>query len=367
MMHRSVLSGLLFAAVAMVAGAAVAADAVQRVANLPRPRAAHSATLLRDGRVLLAGGCHAQGCEEGISGDALLFDPGSKTFKRTGALVQPRVGHRAIRLRGGAVLLLGGWTANGATALVERYDPATGTFSRHGRLLQARDGFSATPLADGNILVAGGYSGAMQRLSSAEVYDPRTGKSKAVGDLATPRMSHTATRLADGRVLIAGGSSARGELLDRLELFDPATGRFETAGRLRKARHKHAAIRIGADVLIVGGAGVDESVQQFNDSERWHPGVARTTTGPTMASGRYKFLDAVVRLRDGRVLVAGGGREPELLDASAKRFARTTGSFDGALYFSTATPLRDGNILIAGGYTPGIQPSRRAWLFQPAD
>lgn len=340
---------------------------LQRLQDMPQPRAAHSATLLRDGHVLLAGGCHANGCEEGISGDALVFDPKSKSFAKTGALVQPRVGHRAIRLRNGAVLLVGGWTAGGASKLVELYDPATGRFSRQGELLQPRDGFSATALDDGDILIAGGYTGDMQRLSTAELYDPRTGRSRATGVLSTPRMAHTATLLADGRVLVAGGSSARGHLLDSLELFDPATGRFQDAGHLRKARHKHAAVRIGNAVLVIGGAGVNESAEQFRDSELWRPGATRTLPGPMMQDGRYKIVDAVARLRDGSVLVAGSGRTPELLDAGASDFKPINGALDGELAFSTATALRDGRVLIAGGYDPGIHPSRSAWLYQPKD
>lgn len=340
---------------------------LQRLQDMPQPRAAHSATLLRDGRVLLAGGCHANGCEEGISGDALLFDPKSKTFTEGGTLVQPRVGHRAIRLRNGAVLLIGGWTPDGASKLVEMYDPASGMFSRHGELLQARDGFSATPLHDGNILIVGGYTGDMQRLSGAEIYDPRTGKSRAAGNMSTPRMAHTATLLPDGRVLIAGGSRARGQLLDSLELFDPVTGRFQDGGHLRKARHKHAAIRLGNDVLIIGGAGVTEFAEQFRDSELWRPGASRTMQGPVMQDGRYKILDSVVRLRDGSVLVTGSGKTPELLDSDAKHFKPIAGDLGSELAFSTATALRDGQVLISGGYAPGIHPSRNAWLYQPKD
>ena len=343
------------------------ANGLQRLHDMPQARAAHSATLLRDGRVLLAGGCHATGCEEGISVDALLFDPKSRTFSKAGNLVQPRVGHRAIRLRNGAVLLIGGWTPDGASKLVEMYDPASGHFSRQGELLQARDGFSATALLDGNILIAGGYTGDMQRLSSAEIYDPRTGQSRAIAAMATPRMAHTATLLPDGRVLVAGGSSARGQLLDALELFDPASGRFQDSGHLRKARHKHAAIRIGGNVLIMGGAGVHEFSEQFRDSELWRPDAMRTSPGPTMQDGRYKFLDSVVRLGDGDILVAGSGQAPELLDSTGQHFKPTAGILANDLSFSTATSLRDGRVLIAGGYAPGIHPSRGAWLYQPTD
>ena len=313
------LLAMLGSALAADAGGPASTSHLQRLADMPQPRAAHSATLLPDGRVLLAGGCHAAGCEEGISGDALLFDPKTRSFAATGALVEPRVGHRALRLRNGSVVLIGGWTPSGASKLVEVYDPAAGTFSRQGALLQARDGFSATALPDGDILVVGGYAGAMQRLSTAELYDPRTGTSRAVGAMATPRMAHTATLLADGRVLVAGGSSARGQLTDALELYDPATERFTDAGHLRKARHKQAAIRIGNDVLILGGAGADEYAQQFRDSERWTPGanVTYTRTG----DGRRALQVPRCRRALARWPRAGRRQRHDARSAGCRRYA----------------------------------------------
>src|SRR3546814_3932291 len=116
---------------------------------MPSSRAAHSATRLRDGRVLIAGGCVADGCEEGIADDANLFDPVSAGFSPAGKLVQPRVGHRAIALADGSILLFGGWTRTGVTDLVESYAPETGRFETQGRRLEPRDGFREPPPAPG--------------------------------------------------------------------------------------------------------------------------------------------------------------------------------------------------------------------------
>lgn len=330
------------------------------ISPMPSARAAHSATRVADGRVLIAGGCNADGCEEGIAGDALLFDPGSNTFAATGNLLQPRVGHRAIALADGSVLLIGGWTAGGVTASVERYRPADGRFEAAGELLQARDGFSATLLNDGTVLVAGGYEGGMRRLASAERYDPRTGRSEATGALATPRMSHTATLLADGRVLVAGGSRDSSTVLASLELYDPATARFQPAGSLARARHKHAAVRVDERVLLLGGASIPEHTGHFRDSQWWQAGTL--TAGPAMSEGRYKFLDAAFAWPDGTVVVAGSGRNVEVLSAGASQFQRIETPLDGKLAFTTATPLDGGRVLITGGYDPQIRPSAGAWL-----
>jgi hypothetical protein len=349
-------------------GAAHATDRIEAVADMPTPRAAHSATRLDDGRVLLAGGCRANGCEEGIAGDAVLFDPARKTFVSAGALVQSRVGHRAVALADGSVLLIGGWSGTDTTASVERYDPATGRFHSHGQLSHARDAFTATMLRNGRILIVGGYSGGdMRPLAQAEIYDPATATSEPTADLATARRSHTATLLADGSVLIAGGSDSRRSVTATLERFDPATGTFQPAGNLSKARHKHAAVRVDDEVLILGGATIPETDAYFVETERWSAKTGDVTPGPTMAEGRYKFLDAVVALPDGDILVAGGGLQAERLDRRLERFVGVSEALGAALAFTTVTPLSDGRVLIAGGYDPDIRTSRAAWIYSPRD
>ena len=337
---------------------------VVRANPMPSPRAAHSATRLADGRVLIAGGCNANGCEEGIAEDAILFDPATGAFSQAAVLVQARVGHRAVALTDGSVLLLGGWTPAGATDRIERFDPATGTFSAHGRLLAPRDGFTATPLADGTILVAGGYAGAMRRLASAEIYNPRTRVSTAIAAMAMPRMAHSATRLPDGRVLIAGGSIARGQLTGSLEVFDPHDARFHPAGRLANARQKHAAVVVPGGVLVIGGAGAEEYTAQFADTERWDAKTQRVTPGPVMINGRYKIPDALARLSNGDVIIAGSGLVPERLSADGRRFTPVDGRVAAKLSFVTATALGDDRVLIAGGYDPTIRPSREVWLYR---
>lgn len=349
-----------------LAAPACAQDAGQVVPIEPMrsPRAAHTSTPLPDGRVLLAGGCTAQGCEEG-TGSAELFDPETRRFTATGAMTAARIGHLAVRQRSGGVLLIGGWTATGATASIERYDPDTGTFSAFGSLLTPRAGFTATVLRDGRILVAGGYTGGMRRLDSAEIFDPRTRRSAATGSLDGPRMSHTATRLADGRVAIVGGTSASATLLDSIEIFDAATGRFSPGGKVRKARHKHAAALLASgEVLVLGGASAEDFAGQFSDTELYSPATGEARPGPAMAAARFKFTDTVRRLDDGSVLVGGDGRFAELFDPAQPRFVRIQGVLP-ELSFASLSLLPDGRALITGGYDDRLDVSRTAWLYDP--
>lgn len=70
-------------------------------------------------------------------------------------------------------------------------------------------------------------------------------------------------------------------------------------------------------------------------------------------------------LKDGRVLVAGGGDRAEIFDPKTVTFAQAAGSLDQPRHFSTATLLADGRVLIVGGYPGGSEATNRAWIYQP--
>ena len=221
----------------------------------------HTATLLADGRVLIVGG----GAQNGLGVSEVLssgeiYDPKTRTFSPTGPMTTDRAVHTATLLDDGHVLVTGGVGAEAQLASAELYDPKTGTFSPTGSMTTARDYHTATLLADGRVLIAGGYPGSSggEGLASAEVFDPKTGTFSPTGSMTTARVWYTATLLADGRVLIAGGT--RGvwdEIYASAELYDPTTGRFGPTGPMTTARVRHTATLLAdGRVLITGGDGV---------------------------------------------------------------------------------------------------------------
>ena len=165
-------------------------------------RGLHTATLLPDGRVLIAGG-FATGPHALSSAE--IFDPTAGTFSPAAPMATGRAAQTATLLADGRVLLTGGSSDNWNVFLAsaEIYNPSTGTFSSTGRMAASRaDLDTATLLTDGRVLVTGGQGDSNLDLSSAEVWDPKSGGFGPTGPMMTGRAGQTATLLADGRVLV---------------------------------------------------------------------------------------------------------------------------------------------------------------------
>jgi hypothetical protein len=163
-----------------------------------------TATLLRDGRVLVAGG-RVTGQPRA---EAWLVNSGNGRATPTGGLAAPRRKHAAVLLDDGRVLIVGGAGANDRQnkyRSLEVYNPATGRFSRVGETIEARFKIpdAAVKLADGRVLVAGGAD-------YPELIDPKTWRVRRV-EFALDTMLNfsTAVALANGDVLVAGGYSER--------------------------------------------------------------------------------------------------------------------------------------------------------------
>ena len=173
--------------------------------SMPDPRGYHTATLLPNGKVLVVGGAYYNGSDWLSLTSAALYDPATGSWTATGAMPVARDSHTATLLPNGKVLIAGGENfSDGAFASALLYDPATGTWAATGTMPRAFRRHTATLLSNGKVLVAGGDVGYPD--ANAALYDPATGTWAAIEAMHDARTRHTATALANGKVLVAGGT-----------------------------------------------------------------------------------------------------------------------------------------------------------------
>ncbi len=339
-------------------------DRLTSVGTMTLPRAAHTATLLESGEVLITGGCVEASCE-GRTAVAELYDPDSQSFARTDDMLTGRVSHTATLLPDGRVLIAGGWGPDGILAAAELYDPATRTFLPAGSLLEARASHIAALLPSGTILIVGGEGGRQNPLATVEVYDPKAGIFTPAGRMQLPRASHVATLLSDGTVLVTGGHSARrGPVLASAEIFSPTTGESALTGDMTVPRHKHAAVVMrDGKVLVVGGSDARDSRGMYASAEVFDPTNGTFSLATDMNQARFKLRGAAVLLPSGEVLIGGGLGSLEIYDPSSNSFQIVAGSSGAGRMFAAATMLPNGEVFIAGGYSARILPTAMAWVY----
>jgi WD40 repeat protein len=281
----------------------------------------------------------------------------------TSDMNEPRNGHPATLLPNGKVLLAGGWNQQGRTATAELYDPQSGTFEYAGSLMAPRQGLTATLLKNGQVLIAGGDSARNTPQLTAELYDPATGMFTPTGNLKDGRFGHTATLLADGKVLLVGGTSGNDNILDSAEIYDPETGQFTSTSDANMVRYKHTAVLLrDGNVLILGGADQRDWTGKYESAEIYDVQAGTFTQISDMNEERFKLAEAAVLLANGNVLIGGGNRQIEIFDAQSQTFI-PDGILDDDYYFSVLTRLNNGQVLITGGYNGSILPSNKAWLY----
>lgn len=270
-------------------------------------RAFPTATRLKDGRILIAGGygclvpplgqtsspCRPTDSWEPLA-SAELYDPTTGNWTPlTGGLDNTgmrsgHAGHTATLLPDGTVLIVGGYHSRARTAAsdwgtdVELFDPKRPDGQQFLALAPIADSgcsnrranHTATLLQNGSVLIAGGGTAG----NACPTYLTYQSGDRGLQTLAAPngpraviagRVSHTATLLDDGRVLFAGGVSHAGQgdnawlPLSTTALFDPATGHTTAGPSLSVARVGHSADLVGNTVVIAGGFSCSYDHEQF--------------------------------------------------------------------------------------------------------
>ena len=337
--------------------------------SMSMARIFHTATLLPDGKVLIAGGLDRADAFGVESATAELYDPASGTFARTGDMTRGRSTHTATLLSNGRVLIAGGMIGTGYTGTAELYDPATGTFSQTGDMRGAQAWHEATLLKTGRVLISGGlggYSACCPIAVTPELYDPATGVFTTTGTYAGVDLEREtlgligtrATLLHDGRVLLTAQPAA--------QVYDPVAGTFSRTGTMTTGAGgfgtpqyisgQTATLIDDGRVLLTGGH--HEDFGRFKSAELYDPATGRFTATGSMAFIRDGH--AATLLPNGAVLITGGESvagcavlslwSAEIYDPSSRGFV-SAGRMNVRRELHTATRLEDGRVLVTGGET----------------
>src|SRR4051812_32351685 len=294
----------------------------QVAATMITPRGDHSATLLSDGRVLIVGGSDlAEGDGPHSIPDAEIFDPVTARFIPVGSLITERNGHSATLLADGRVLVAGGRNEFGDPRSTEIFDPSRGTFALGPKAGAPHHASLAPLVAGGRVLLTGSGPGASELFdatASAVAPTPSatapSGPFRAVGTGAM-RTSPTLVELDDGRVLIlAGWYSATGNTIGGVEIFDPKTGQTAPAGTLLDPLSGAIATRLpGGRIFVVGDGPNGTALAEVFDPSTGSFSAASEATERSV-SPYHPF--AAAGLPDGHLLLTDAVDSIRMLDAA---------------------------------------------------
>ncbi|MCO6452225.1 MAG: hypothetical protein J5I90_15695 [Caldilineales bacterium] len=199
------------------------------IEDLSTSRYEPSVTLLDDGWVLVAGGSTVVGGTETFLSSAELYNPEEGSWTLTGAMVTARREHAATVLPDGRVLVTGGTNRNdgqGQLDSTELYDPKTKLWSSADSMKVHRLGHTALRLPDGKVLVAGGLTNCCV-VDSAELYDPATGQWGDTDPMLIGTWGQTTTLLPNLYVLVAGGDDSNRYITAQAQVYKAEFDSFQ--------------------------------------------------------------------------------------------------------------------------------------------
>ncbi len=328
--------------------------------SMAAARSHHTATLLPDGDVLVVGGDRTPVNDEADAqngamalASAELYHPATNTWSAAAPMATARANHTATLLNNGKVLVAGGYGPTGALASTELYDPAANTWTPGPAMAQARWGHTATLLADGRVFVFGGADASTYQLGnntigSAEIYDPVPDTWETAAPF-NPRIFDSATLMLNGEVLVAGGYGSN----PIPALYDPVSNAWFRVLGSGQTPITAKGIRLDSGQALIEG----QTVAALGSPSR---GLG---AGLSPAANRLApSLDgALTKLPNGQVLALTGrtyptsGLQTETVVPSTERYDPVANTWmpDAPLHTPradmTATLLPDGTVLVVGG------------------
>jgi hypothetical protein len=387
-------------------------DAPQTCSRMNRPRSGHTATLLPDGRVLIVGGAVIDEGGRTVHASAEIFDPNTGQFRLLegpGAPQQPRVFHTATLLQDGRVLVAGGEYDAGSGRQVNR--PAEIFDYRNDRFLEpilaprGRSRHTATRVAGGQVFLAGGYtdpnppSGQTHPLPTrtTDVFDPAAEAGRGAfiegPELPDARAEHCAVTTQDGtRVVLAGGKTIRDSaaaVAANLQFFrlHPDDGRFVPLGSPHNMNTGRYGLACGVVKGLTGGdrvamAGGFRQLGDFGDAsafagvEIFNPNEAQSADLGSLTGGARGNLCAV-QVSDGVVVFLGGYRQGNattsraadrlVLDDGTLQLQPVQGTLNDRRFFHRCTLLADGSVMVTGGEYPEAPEAGEPWALPTAE
>ncbi|MDZ4247617.1 MAG: hypothetical protein U1D67_10945, partial [Dehalococcoidia bacterium] len=325
-------------------------------------RGYYAATLLQNGKVLVAGS-YAAGGGQSI---AELYDPSTQTWSTTGKTTYAREDLSSVLLPSGKVLAvgIGVGVVTGGITFPEVYDPSTQTWSTTGKTSYERNSVSsAVLLPNGKVLVVGASGGGqINGVTIPEIFDPATNTWATTGYLTHYRYHSTATLLPNGKVLVAGtGNANNGTSIP--EIYDPQAQTWSTTGSMTYARSYHTATLLNNGKVLAAGSykGCPASCNAGSTiAEIYDP---QTNTWSTTGNMIYiRYAHTATLLNTGKVLIVGtqntnGGQTiPEIYDPSLNTWSTATGFLTYGRNLHTANLLTSGKVLIMGTLDADASP-----------
>jgi hypothetical protein len=258
--------------------------------NMSGPRAAHTATLLNDGRVLIAGGntmfaVVSVGNYITVFSTALntteIFDPVTNTFSPGPVMSTARLGHEAVKLPNGLVLLVGGINGGinlGVTALptftntTQLFNPATNTFTNSGNVTSSRLKPLLKVLPSGNVLMAGGAAGTFLTAASTCEIRNASGVWSAGPSMPIATVLPGEAVTPTGQILVTGGGTgtlANFTANNNVFRFTEGAG-WTSLAPLPATRMNHTCTLLADGTYMLAG-GVDAGLLTYNNALIYTP------------------------------------------------------------------------------------------------